>query len=280
MKKLRYPAILQIFSVLAVFGLKRGLAEGAYFSLYYAVLFGHFLIAFYYSGGTLRGLLGSRRMSPGFAVLMFAAAALSLWGTVPVLVSVVGLHNALSEAYAPDALGIRNGRSAALRFALSVSVYFGLVSGVPVLALSIALLAALCFAERELRASERIARVLGDGLGVALLALLPPRSVTFQDAVFYHCVYWFLFGAVRAASEAPGRPLPRYLAVTGAVTLACLSATPWLKWVPEVGYREWSILTTKAGFIHIVLALGLSRANPGWVYRLFAPIEAVASPQR
>jgi hypothetical protein len=259
----------------------------AWFSLFYAILFAHYVFAAY----------AGRRRFREFAARKGWAAAAALCGLLPVLLYLgvpklikvyFGFHFASSEAYAMRS-SARAGRSEpwerwtrGFQFALTFLAFclvFRVRLPVPLSFLQIAAIAAggayavaLWFSRARATRAERMADLVPDFTWLA--AGLKPASWflggNWNAGIFYHLIEWMFLPFLRS-EESAFPALSRETAAMAATAAAFFSVSPVVlaRFMPEpIASGLWREQAILWGYVHITLSLVVSEANPPWINRL------------
>lgn len=237
-------------------------------SIFFATLFGHYVVQLVYSPRQLQE--GLRPVAPWRLFALLGTFALANYTRHLPMGLFFGVHFVFSELYTGELRA--EGLLPFFSRALTVSAtYLLCCAGLPEFASlpRAALLAALLFGFAGLALSGR--RHLGllayEAVGVPFALLLPQLGRSqLTDIIFVHLVFWFLYPLRRLRGQA----LVRYLAITAGLTGAFFAFTP-ASGLFDIGFPAWALLATLTGNVHITLSFALSASNPGWVRALFQP---------
>ena len=255
-------------------------------SVFFAVLFGHYVMQLIYSPRQLQD--AARPVAPWRIAALLGTFLLTQYTTNLPMAVFFGVHFVFSELYTGK-LGTRSQLVFWSR-ALTVSATYVLCcAALPEFAwmprnlllaalvlgfagLGVALLRSS--AEGPLWARPELRLIAYEAIGVPFALALPSTGRSeLTDIIFVHLVWWFLyplprfFGAGRVRAPAQ---LGRYLGLTFAITFGFFIFTPAAR-IFDVGFPPWALLSILTGNIHITLSFALSAANPAWIRLLFQP---------
>lgn len=284
--------LIRIASALCVLTLRSQLPR-AYLSLFFAVLFGHYALALWYSQRRLRQLLSPSAAPLGQLSLLLGCVLIPLLD-LPSLVVYFGLHHALTEGYmvatrrgggAPE--DVDEGRLLVSRVALTFAGYCLLLwrdrSFMELPLQGWAAIAAACFvaflvclarvlARRRLRGADALDLLAFEVVGLALAAGTRWLPVTFHDVVFYHLLVWTVLPLRRLSS---GAARAKFVAQVAVVTALFYCLMPAAGLVPALTLHWWLRQSQLWGYFHITTSFAIAGFNPAWVTRWFFPAPSL-----
>lgn len=245
----------------------------------------HYFLALVYSRKQLKQAFGNVYAALVFVGLVLAAILLYQVGTPAVLV--FAAHHVFNEVYLlrqvvplrddPDAKAFRISS-----ILLNFCIYFVVLRRNPALAflnngfLWVALVASyaaffyfLRRLKRGLRPSQLIDLCAFEVFGVLLVVVSLYIRIEFLFLVFYHVLFWSVLPIPKFAKKGKGTLL-RYGALTFVVTALFLLFSPLGILKPSV-YQLWADQFNFWTYMHVVLSLALSSAQPEWITRWFQP---------
>lgn len=285
--------MIRLASVGGVALLRWMLHPVAYFSLFAAVLFGHYALATYYGRHRAKPLFnGQTPLWLTIAFIAFVAIPPLLMLPPLVLYLYFGGHHALNEGYM--AMGKRANspdraeqRLLTARVLLAYFVYLAVLPGdprvvsvielpfwvlfIPLLACFGAFLILLPPVARKLSRGELLDLLGFEISGVAIACLVFVVDIRFFDAAFYHLFVWFFMPIIRAKDR---RGQVRYVVQLIGVTAVFFAASPWLALHPIFTYEFWVIQSFAWAYVHISTSIVISGWNPKWLTHIFLPKPA------
>ncbi len=279
-------ACIRVLAILAVIGLKARCPIALYLSAYFAILFAHYLLSFWYAGGRVRRLYhdASHYKSLFLLAVIILGAVRSFF---PPLVICFAFHHAFTEGYMADSI-LQGKRTAlvAVRILLNLWI-FGLllwdveplfqifpkafwISGS--LFFFAELLAGLKVARPCLPPRQALDLLFFEAAGL-LGGLFLPRPVQFYDVVFYHVCVWILLPLHDLGSRGL-RPAMVFAGQSAGLAVILFLMTPYSRLIPQRGFAVWKYQSEVWGYIHILASLALSGYNPDWIRRLFNQVAS------
>ncbi len=266
------------FSVVSGFSL--GVHRKLMFSIFYAVLFGHYMVQIIYSKKQRAALKNSPDPKIWFLVLALIAVA-QFTPYLPISVF-FGFHFIFSEIYT-ERFADHDPAIKWFRILTNFSIYSLLLHGAPAigwipfsflyLCLMVGCIGLLYLALRARNDSELWFLLGYELVGAAFAIFLPPNRPQLSDIIFYHLIWWFIFPLRRMR----GKELFSYLFLTVSITGVFFLFTPSanVKPIPLSVLGYYSIVS---GNIHIALSFMLSISNPEWINRIFHPHLKFSKP--
>jgi hypothetical protein len=265
-------------------------------SAFKAVIFSlglaHYVTAIAYAKRPIRQAWSSR--TPRLLLLGTVGASLLAFQQNLSLVLLFGLHHAFNEVYVLDRwTNLQPDASAPdrVRRLRTAGVWFNLLAYLVILrknrevafindyVLYLGLIVSLVFFVRalmELRPAMKPATLL-DNCGLELLALVGVAlsfryQFLFLDIVAFHFCAWLLY-PLPAIAKRGTAGVTRFYALTAALTLGFLA----LSEIGPYAQRTFRIWFLVGSYLHIITAVAISDAHPGWIRRWFGARPAVAS---
>lgn len=245
----------------------------------------HYVLAFIYSRQQLKQVFGNTYSSLTFIGLIVASILLYQAGLPAVLV--FSAHHVFNEIYLlRRVVPLEDERDAkAFRLSsilLNFCIYFVVLRhnrhvafmNVPFLWVALAAGYAAFFyflwrLKKRLRASQLIDLCAFEVLGVLLVVASLYVRIEFLFLVFYHVLFWSVLPIPKFAKKGKGTLL-RYGALTFAITAIILLLSPVGILKPSV-YQLWANQFNFWTYMHIMVSLALSSAQPEWITRWFQP---------
>jgi hypothetical protein len=285
--------LIRLGSVGGVAALRWLLPPMAYFSLFVAMLFGHYVLATLYGRRRAEPLLRGQVPVPlvvAFALLVVVPPLLML--PAMVLFLYFGAHHALSEGYMVLGRGARprdaaERRLLVARMVLTYLVYVAAIVDepmvvdvidlshatlfVPLAVAFVVFLVVLVPVARRLSRRELLDLLSFETVGVATACIVFLTPIRFFDAAFYHLLVWLYLPLVQAGSR---RGQLRYLVHVALATGPFFVLTPWVGYFGALDYPFWVLQSFMWAYVHISTSVVLSGYNPLWLTRLFLPRTA------
>jgi hypothetical protein len=242
-------------------------------SIFYAVLFGHYVMQLSYSPRQLKNILGGKKLKVWLILLsLFSLAQFTKFMPMEIF---FGIHFLFSEIYSSQFRGM-SFQTTSLRTVANICTYSLLMRSAPSFSwipssILIAALVASCgwLVVNALRAEKR--REIGwlalyECVGALFAIFLPVGRQQLIDIIFYHLIWWFIF----PLKAMPKKNIARYALETSLITAAFLLLTPASFFGPN-DFRAWTFYGTMSGNLHITLSFAISLANPFWINAIFNP---------
>lgn len=285
--------MIRLASVGGVAALRWVLHPTAYFSLFVAALFGHYMLATYYGRHRAKPLFdGSVPLWLTVAFVAFVAVPPLLMLPPLVLYLYFGGHHALNEGYM-----VLGGRAKSLdrdgrrlltaRVLLAYFVYLAVLPGdprvLPIIVLPywvlfvplgvcfLAFLVLLRPVAKDLTRAELADLLSFEIVGVATACLVFVVDIRFFDAAFYHLFVWFFMPLVRAKNL---RGQLKYVVQLVVATSLFFLISPWFALHPVLNYEFWVIQSFAWAYVHISSSIVVSGFNPKWLTHIFLPRPA------
>ncbi len=277
--------LIRAISIVAVISLRSYFSWEVYHCLFYAVLFGHYLLAVLYSKKQLVRLLTEPTTYLASGVLI-----LLCWYLIgpysPTLLIYFGIHLALTDVYTLKKwLRLGDNRHSTFwtisRLSLVMAQYCYLFKSLPPMTsvgtegLQLILagtgatfLLAQYLCRHEMGLAKIADTVFFEIVGIAFVLWASNQGVNFEDAIFYHLIYWFLV-PLKENWKAGVVPISRYVALTGVITAAFYIFTPDVGLVPQFDFDGWWYYASVLGYVHITSSFALARLNPVWIRMWF-----------
>lgn len=283
---------IRLTSLIAIFLLKGLLPETKYQTLFFSLLFAHYLLAVLYAKSQFKLITSDLPSLVTSAIFLPLTLVISFF-TSPLINFVFGIHHAFNDTYLPSSVGrasktIAPGLRALSTFLLYLmAIHDDLPFTIPPAALLFglfpvtALLTTFVYIEIGRQAStssERIEYRLYELIGITIVAGLIGAEVKVQfiDAVFYHLVEWVLIPIVLARGSWRSS-LSFVSSILGTSCFFCLF-TPSSGLFPHITFVELMNAMNYWGTFHVLSSFPLSRWNPHWIRRLFSPIGRTPIP--
>jgi hypothetical protein len=285
MSQFPFFSFLRISSVLFILILKIILPHQAYESLFYAVLFGHYVMAVFYS--KIRNLDSVRTPDVILPFIFLGLLGFTFsFIQAPDIALFFGIHHSLTETYAiHNDLSLDNKKVAKplslSRFCLNLALYLCLIrheSGVIIFPVEFLIAWALfsfgffLLSIREVCRSFLLTKVVDlvafEGVGILITLCLFKAEVKLIDAIFYHLIFWILYplkGKVKLSNFATKKYCLTILALTGGFFIF----TPRAGFISGITLNDWFQQAMFWGYLHITFSFGFSKLNPAWIRRLF-----------
>ncbi len=280
---------IRLLSLALVFILRRNLHEIDYFSLFYAFLFSHYLLALGAAGSHIKSLLVDRERYLLLAFLLLLYCGLTLQAIphlseahiLPLLIY-FGIHHVFNDVYVlqgtlknsshPDYSFLIAARLA-LNFSCYLVVFWQIVFprgnalalnvqiGYFLLMLSTAALILALYRARNLLDKAAFFDIITFEAIAILVAIFFAGRVSFLDIIFYHLVFWLMYPVRKNIS------VQRHLAVKSllknvAWTLVFFLATPAARLGIGFSIPGWLVAANLVGYFHITSSLVISKLNP------------------
>lgn len=294
--------LIRIASVASILGLRWLVDPWSYFSLFVAVLFGHYVLAGWY---------GRRRVKPvvtgqisflvlaGFIALVVLPPVLMLppFLLLPPLALYVyfGSHHALTEGYM--VVGRKAGSLDPAQTRLLISrvvlafvgfctimirdprvtsvVEIPFVMAFGVLGLSfVAFVICLVPVAKSLERNALLDVIGFEVAGVATSCIVLFTEVHFFDAAFYHLFVWIYLPLYQLRDT---KQRVKFVGQTAAVSAFFLVFTPLIGVFSALTYEFWVLQCFLWSYVHISSSFAFSGFNPKWIARLFTPRVAASS---
>jgi len=294
---LPYFTTLRLSSLLLVVLFKLILPPLTYLCVFWAVLFGHYVLAFYYGrSNTLYLLQNPRTWIPALGLLALSFACFST-GFDPILIAYFGIHHALTETYLTTPVSIipsqnKNRNEMILsRFLVTFLIYVVLQRHYFSFSESVfpfILLATFGFflfsGITHYQKRDRVPRswLIDIGLyelvGLVLLCIVFSEQIAFEDIIFYHLLVWIFYPFSTAKLRNNTKQQRQYILLTVFVTLAFFIVTPITQIAPVLTVEVWGSQAFLWGYIHISTSFMLSGMNPFWISRWFMLPKRTSEP--
>lgn len=241
----------------------------------------HYVMAAIYSKSQL-----GKGLSKPVVVTLLAVAGVILYKLQAPITIVFGIHYAFTEVYLAHGIlppQLKNKtkplRITALAFNFCIYLailrndqYFPYLNAFAAPMLIAAALSGICYywalfrAQFYLTTRQVMSISLVENMSLLLCALsfLMPLKLTLFVYIGYHVVFWSIYPVPGLLKK---QALKSYLALNLSLLLAVYLVSPMAS--PIFSIEIWLKLFMVAGFIHITTSLALTKAQPGWITRIF-----------
>lgn len=273
--------IVRLLSLIVVGLLLKRLDFSMYASLFYAVLFGHYVMALIFSN---KNLIEISKPGLFWLPVLLLLSYLVVKFQMPNILIFFGLHHALTDTFTLDRRygGSRTQRYS--RLSLNFFCYLYILKHQPeVFGLQItdylmpvilgSYLVFLGTLIKKKWSSGSIDLIAFETLGLAFTIFSTQLGLTLTDLIFYHLVYWFIVPL--GQSFAKGfKPTLEYVCMTALLTLIFFYFTPngFLPQLPT--HAQWKSFSEFFGYLHICSSFLVSKLNPTWIVNRFYSEQA------
>lgn len=284
--------ILRVISFLTAVAIPLLLFKPMEFAIFSMPLtIAHYLLAVPYSKKYVVDAM-KRPTSGTLFMLLIAASVVLAWINVPTMLFITfGIHYVFSEVYLmyENTLPNQWKNTKAIRLASVVCnsfVYFA-STRYPTYghrpqmelfywtgyAVSACVLTYLIFKARNSLTKEQLMNVFAfESLGLAFVIMGLIHPVSLANFIFYHVLFWVLYPSWRMTSSKQTKPLMVFLGANIALTALIVLLSPYsplpYHWLSREEFFQWY---SWGALVHIIISLGMSTAQPGWITRLFHP---------
>ncbi|MDP7040515.1 MAG: hypothetical protein QGI45_15260 [Myxococcota bacterium] len=275
---------LRIFSVCVVVHLRTLLDANTYAYIFFAILFGHYLLAFVYAQNRVRHVLKTPRTYLPSVLFISACVGMQVLDFDPLVVVYFGIHHALSENYMTLHKSLHKRQLIINKVALNFALYTLLmrhdlliaeefVQHIIFVTLLLSLMHLKCLAEvkKENPQSNLQDCFLFEIAGIVCTLIFFNTYVAFEDIVLYHLILWSIYPLFTPKLQQHTAARQRYMGTTIVVTLFFLAFTPIHDYFSFFTMQDWIDQSYYWAYWHITTSLMLSRMNPIWLRKLFEP---------
>jgi hypothetical protein len=265
--------LVRLWAIGFVLVFRRMFPFEVYQYVFFAFLFGHYVLALIYSRRSVQrqaaDLGGRLRM-----ISLTAIGGVVAYSQMPSTLVCFAFHHMLNEAFTPSP-----GNRTALwaRGALNFLIYIGLLNELPAfswLPADLVFAAILCCYVASAFLLIKKAGFAGakdllifETIGLLVVLAVPAGVARFEDLAFYHVAYWLIFPLVRSKQVQSG--FARYVSLTVGVTAVFWFLTP-AAGLASGEMWNWIYWSNFFGSLHITASFLLSSWNPRWLRTLAA----------
>ena len=275
---------LRILSVCIVVHLRTFLEPNTYAYLFFAILFGHYLLAFVYAQDRVRHLVKTPRTYLPSIIFVGACIGMQFLDYNPLVVIYFGIHHAFSENYMTLHKDLHKRQIIINKVALNFALYTLLMRRDLLIAEELVqhiIFVTILLALMQIKSLYDIKRdnpksnlqdcFLFEGAGIFFTLIFFNVDVNFEDIILYHLILWSIYPLFtpKLRQHTPARQ--RYLITTIVVTLGFLALTPIHDYFSFLTMDEWIDQSYYWAYWHITTSFMLSRMNPLWLRKLFEP---------
>lgn len=272
---MRHIALTRLVTFILLFSCMSFIPLKLNFSIFYALLQGHFLAAYIYSYKNINTSLKNFRTLPWFVLILLFS--ISYWTPYFPLEIFFGVHFVFSEIYLQQFRKISN-LQRLFRYIITISIYLILVgpskylSWIPIhilyFSISLSLLFLIWIAVRDKnKLSWNL--VTYEAMGSLFVFLLPPANILLINVLYFHLFWWILY-SFKELSFSWNKKLLFFCAINLGLPAIIFIFTPYPKFF-NVSTTTWEGINLLNGLLHITLALVISKSNPDILNRFFQP---------
>jgi hypothetical protein len=251
----------------------------------------HYLLAVPYSKKYVDDAM--KRPTSGTLFMLLIATSVALaWINVPTMLFIAfGIHYVFSEVYLlyentlpnqwKNTRAIRMASLVCNSFVYFASTRYPTYGHRPQMELffwtgyvvSACVLTYLIFKARRSLTKDQLMNVFAfESLGLAFVIMGLIHPVSLANFIFYHVVFWLLYPCWKMTSYKQTKPLMIFLGANISLTALIVLLSPYsplpYHWLSREEFFQWY---SWGALVHIIISLGMSTAQPGWITRLFHP---------